>query len=88
MVVNLETDHCVVGAGIAGLLLGERLQLGFGERVVHATAGDDERLLGLAERRGGSGELGKIGAGPGDAVQLRFEERHGEVERLGLHILG
>ena len=40
MVATLETDYCVVGAGIAGLLLGERL-LASGKRVLVLDQGPD-----------------------------------------------
>ena len=59
--------------------LGERGQLGFGERVVHSAAGDDERRSAVAQRGDGGGDLAPVGPRPADAGHDRLEERVREV---------
>ena len=60
----------------------------FGERVVHAATGDDERRLRLADRGGRGAELGTVRARPAELMDDRLEQAGREVVRLALHILG
>ena len=68
--------------------LGEVGELGFGEGVVHTTACDDQRLLGVGDRRRGRVELMDVGSGPGQVVDLLVEEPDREVVGLGRDVLG
>ena len=65
--------------------VGERV---VGERIVDAAAGDDQRLLGFAQKLRRLAD--RVGVGPraGNAVDRLLEERDGIVVGLGLGVLG
>ena len=54
---------------------------------MHPAPGDDHRALGVADRFGEAGKLGRVGAQAALAPDLRFEERGREVVGLGLDVL-
>ena len=62
-------------------------ELGGRERIVHAAARDDQRLVGLAQELGRRDQLLDVGPRPRHAPDLRLEEALGVVERLGLGVL-
>ena len=66
---------------------GEGRELGRGERVVDAAAGDDQGLVGLAQQGGGRDQLLDVGPRPRHPPDLRLEERLGVVEGFGLGVL-
>ncbi len=59
----------------------------FGERVVHAAAGDDQRAPRRLEQAHRLVGLGAIGSGTRDRPYDWLEETGWELERFGLHIL-
>ena len=69
------------------MALGERAQRILGERVVDASAGDDERALCVAERGGRLLELRAIGPRPAKLVHPGLEKRSRVVPGLGLDVL-
>ncbi len=62
-------------------------KFGFGKRVVHPATGDDERLLGVLDRRSGRVELMDVGPLTGQMVDLLVEEADREVVGLGGDVL-
>ena len=78
--------HCLDDRDV--VRLGEGLQLRLRAGVVHATAAHDERPGGAPDEIGGAAELAGVGPGARDRVHHRLEEAVGEIERLGLDVLG
>ena len=69
-------------------LLGEGGERSPAQRIVDAAAGDDQRLLRLAEQLRRFAELVGVGPRPRDAVDGLLEELDRIVEGLGLDVLG
>ena len=63
-------------------------ELGFGHRVVDATAGHQQRSLRRAQNGSGPVELAQVGPGARGYVHRPVEELPGEVPRFGLGVLG
>ena len=82
------------GAAVDGLgdrdvvLLGEGGERLAGERIVDAAAGDDQRLLRLAEQLRRLADLVGVGPRARDAMDRLLEERDRIVVGLGLDVLG
>ena len=68
--------------------LGERHELGLRQRIAHAAAGDQKRLLGVAQQAGRGDQLLHIGPRARHLVDTPLEELGRIVEGLALHILG
>ena len=67
--------------------LGEIGQRRLGQRIAHAAAGDDERLLRLLQKRRGAHNLAAVGALAADVMDARLEEGLRIVEGKLLRVL-